>query len=310
MRILIGKTFGIGNACLAVPMVKSLCSMGHQVDVLVGSGPDDFGADVVFARLRETLCPEIHAIHRDRTDPSVSYDVAIMAIPFDGRWMNGIHYNANRVIDCRRRPGDVERLGFDMWEKHEVEYMMDDSRELGFTGNTPDGSFLERQSRHDPNLIYLGIGYKRDPGGFGRSKHFGNDRYVSLIDAIQRIRPETRFVSSGPMVDLVESGRWIKRGARASYEHVVVGADRFGLHRSFDLISMCHAYVGNDTGMMHVAASLGMPTMGLFAYDGLLRKNPPFCEKSRAILFATETSTQAFIDDLAGSFVDFAWRPV
>jgi hypothetical protein len=295
MHILVGKTFGIGNCVLAIPMIKALSTLG-EVDVLIGTKDDDWGAKDVMNSLRGSVvrdvCYDIAPHH---------YDVAVMSIPFDGRWQNGIDYGAKRVIDCRRRPGNVERLGFDMWEKHEVEYQMDNARELGYSGPTPDCSFLSKPAAVDPDLVYLGVGYKRDPGGFGLSKHFGNERYAELIREIQAIRPETKFVSTGGPADLIQSGYQIIKhlGNDGSY--------RFhskAVRQSFDDLASCAAYIGNDTGFMHVAASVGMPTCGLFAYPDLVTKNPPFCDRSKSIVFGRDFPS---VRHIAEQFVEFVW---
>lgn len=300
MRILVGKTFGIGNACLAVPMVKALASMGHRVDVLVGTGPDDYGASVVFEQLR--MHGEfVGSIWKDQIPFRVDgYDVAIMSIPYDGRWKNGLHFFAKEVIDERRRPDNVDRLGFDMWKKHEIEYQMDNARALGYDGPTPRGDFMSGFVR-DPDLVYVGLGYKRDPGGFGASKHFGNERYATLIREVRRLRPNTRFISTGGPSDLIGSWYHIVNELQTTefYSHPMLD-----LVHSFDKISCCAGYIGNDTGAMHVAASFGIPTMGLFAYPDLLVKNPPFCERSRGILFTQDGPP---IEEIARGFVDFVW---
>jgi len=307
MRILVGKTFGIGNACLAIPMIKAIASLGHDVDVLIGDGPDDFGAYEVFRELRRRGDePVINKIYRGCVPFAVDiYDLAIMAIPYDGRWRNGLDFFAREVMDGRKRPDNIERLGFDMWKKHEVEYMMENARDLGFKGETPDGSFLESHDRTD-DVVYLGIGYKRDAGGFGASKHFGNARFGALIQAIWEIRPSTRFVSTGSQRDAIESGFPITRSLGIelvdrtnSYRMEVTS-----LERSLSVVNDCVAYIGNDTGMMHVAASAGIPTMGLFAYPDLIVKNPPFCARSRALSFSPSGPSAS---DVARQFVDFVW---
>ena len=304
MRILIGKTFGLGNACLTVPLVKALHSMGHSVDVLIGTGLDDLGADAVFLELKSNLIPSMN-VYRDVVLADVDpYDVAIMAIPYDGRWRNGLDFKAKLVMDVRSRPGNVPRLGFDMWEKHEVEYMMENARLLGFSGETPDPSFLNPRNAV-VNDVYLGLGFKRDAGGFGASKHFGNERFAALMQHITELRPGTQFISSGPIPDLIEA-RKIKAftGNSVSYQHITTMNGLVGFQQTFGIISVCSSFVGNDTGTMHCAASVGMPTMGLFAYEGLLRKNPPFCARSSAILFAPDCPP---IEDIAKRFVDFVW---
>lgn len=226
MRILVGKCFGLGNACLSVPMIKAIISMGHSVDVLCGSTADDFGADDVLYNLNVRLFKDI---------APDGYDVAIMSIPFDGRWVNGTHYQATMVIDGRKRPGNVDRLGFDMWEKHEVEYQMENARELGYSGPTPDGRFLPH-GVPDEDLVYLGTGFKRDPGGFGKSKHFGTTRYALLIREIARIRPGTRFVSTGTSVDRLECQYQILRDVCDLDRSYTVDCHSGGLSHAFDVV--------------------------------------------------------------------------
>lgn len=306
MRILVGKTFGIGNACLSVPMVKALATMG-EVDVLVGSSPDDYGSFHVFDHLRDLGYVQRIYVNDSTVD---EYDVAVMAIPFDGRWTNGVHYNARRVIDGRKRPDNVDRLGFDMWKRHEAEYQMDDARELGYEGTMPDGSFINMDGladpdcciEQDPDLVYLGIGYKRDPGGFGLSKHIGNSNLVGFIRGVRSIRPSVRFVSTGGLRDLQEVGVPVMRevGGHPTYTCHVDSMDS-----SFRRLAGCRAYFGNDTGMMHVAASLSLPTYGVTPYSDLLVKNPPLCRRSRMVVHSGDVPTPRM---LAEDFVEFVWR--
>lgn len=302
MRVLVGKTFGIGNAVLSVPMVKALALAGHDVDVLVGAGPDDVGAQAVFRELRRfESAPEIGHVWTDCVPFAVPpYDVAVMAIPYDGRWMNGSDFFAKHTLDGRKRPGNVERLGFDMWEKHEVLYQMENAEALGYRGETPDASFMSRSPQVDPDLVYIGIGFKRDPSGFGASKHIGNSRLASIIREVHRIRPNTRFVSTGNNRDAIEVGYPIFRelGAPGYYEFTVLP-----LELSFSVVSKCHAYLGNDTGMMHVAASFGMPCYAGMLSEHLIRKNHPF--GARASMFIIDQDHPASF--VAQDFVDFVW---
>lgn len=298
MRILVGKTFGIGNAVLSIPMIKALSTLG-DVEVLVGSTPDDFGALEIMTQLRERGI--IKNVWLDMVPAKYDgYDVAVMAIPFDGRWKNCIHFNSRIVMDERKRPGNIERLGFDMWEKHEIEYQMENARELGYDGPTPDTSFLPREAQ-DENRIYLGIGFKRDPGGFGLSKHFGAERFGKLLRGVRTRRHGVHFVSTGSPADVIEAYHISRH-----YGGPIGDAYSFmqrSLQHSFDVLKSCSAYIGNDTGMMHIAASIGMPTCGLFAYPELTIKNPPFCARSKSIVFDGATSP----DEVADSFAEFVW---
>lgn len=299
MKVLVGKTFGIGNAVLSIPMIKALSSLGH-VDVLIGTLPDDFGAKEVMLEAKA-----FGAISGDVYQDVAcdDYDVAVMAIPFDGRWQNGKYgFKAKRVIDGRKRPGNIERLGFDMWEKHEVLYQMENAYELGYSGPVPDSGFLSARVQ-DPDLVYVGIGHKRDPGGFGASKHFGNQNFIDLMKEVRRIRPQTRFVSTAGLRDQFEVGLKLMQGMGG---HPAYVSYTDPLKRSFERLAGCRAYFGNDTGMMHVAASLGIPTYWHTPYSDLVTKNSPWGCPSRVMVSGAERLTLP-IEELAEDFVEFVW---
>lgn len=305
MRILVGKTFGIGNALLSVPLLKTLACMGHRVDVLVGTGPDDVGAVETMMYFMENHGFAPQSLYTDQVPDGVRHDAAIMSIPFDGRWKNGVHFFADHVMDERRRPGNVDRLGFDMWEKHEVEYQMDNARKLGWDDPTPDGSIEEViRTGRDVDQVYLGIGYKRDPGGFGLSKHFGNDNYGRLMHAVRKLRPSTRFISTGGVADWIQVGAQIqKKWGDTSSSGQLYACKAGSLLESINVVRTSAAYLGNDTGMMHMAAAVGLPTFGLFAYKDLLVKNPPYTTRGQALLFAPSPA----VEEIAERFVNFVW---
>lgn len=308
MRVLVGKTFGIGNAVMSVPMVKALALVGHDVDVLIGSGPDDIGAHDVFRELRRFgKAPEVGHVWTDGVPFNVPiHDVAILSIPYDGRWRNGIDFFAHRVIDGRRRPDNVERLGFDMWKWHEVLYQIENAIELGFDhmSGIPDCSFMERPSI-DHDMVYVGLGFKRDAGGFGASKHIGDERIAGLIREIGRRRPSTRFIATGNQRDAVEVGFPIMRllGIDPSERQGRFRMDVMSLEKSFRAVGGCHAYLGNDTGMMHVAAAFGLPCLAGFLSEDVVRKNHPFSTRWSSFLVGGDAS----IDSIAADFIDLAW---
>lgn len=285
MKILLGKTFGIGNAVLSFPLLQCLLDHGHCVDVLVGDSPDDAGAREIF----KIFFPKVIVFVNRVVDRQ--YDFAIMSIPFDGRWINGFHFFADCVLDGRRRPGDVSTLGFSMWEKHESEYQLENARELGIQVE------LKKTKVHrTQGPIFLGVGFKRDAGGFGLSKHFGNDRFISVLNHIQKIDPDLKFISIGNERDVEECLNPISK----SCENLSIEKS-MGLGQTVRRIMYeCRGYFGNDTGLMHVAALLGKQTFGLFSDPGLVIKNPPLVDDGLAILFRDYSDSQ-----IANFVVDF-----
>lgn len=302
MKVLIGKTFGIGNVVLSIPMIKSISSIAEDVAVLIGNTPDDYGALHVLSTLQASAFkPRNFRILINPPGLSERFDVAVMAIPFDGRWRNGVDFIADKVVDCRKRPDNIDRLGFDMWKKHEVLYQMENAYELGFNGTVPGTRFYGAEN-DDKDLVYLGIGYKRDIGGFGLSKHFGNDRFAELICAIRSRHPAAKFVSTGNHADLIQVGAHImKKIANPEVYRFESGP---GLPYAFNMLGRCGSYIGNDTGMMHVAASLGMPTHGLFLSQDLAVKNHPWGPHAGRWVVS---SLDADLNEIADYFVKITW---
>lgn len=294
MRILVGKCFGLGNAVMSVPMIKALGTLG-TVDVLAGHGPDDAGAiDVFLALQREGFIETLHLVNALGHE----YDVAVMAIPFDGRWQNGVHFNAKRVLDCRPRPDFSPELGFSSWKKHEVEYQMDNARELGFSDPSPSMAFCRGPDNWDPEMVYLGFGFKRDAAAFWSAKHWGNERYVQFIRRCRDLRPSITFRATGSSVDLAQCIIPIAR------EVGDLGPVVSNIGSAFQVVGRCGAYFGNDTGMMHVAASFEMPTYGLMAYPNVATKNRPWCSRWAVHEFFEGNSDP---HEVAERFIDFVW---
>lgn len=277
-------------------MVRAIASVA-TVDVLCDVGPDDIGAIPVFLGLQRAGVVSEVCIG---SASGRRYDAAVMAIPFDGRWRNGTHFQAERVLDGRPRPGWSTQLGFSSWQRHEVEYQMDNAYELGYTGDVPSMSFhsLPTSLSVDPESVYLGLGFKRDRESFWSKKHWGNDRFVAFIRRCREIRPTVRFRATGSPDDITQTIAPIAR------EVGDLGPPVTSIPLAFDCVTSCGSYFGNDTGMMHVAASLCKPTFGLMAYENVATKNRPWCPRWMVHEFHSGTSDPVAV---AESFMDFVW---
>jgi hypothetical protein len=274
MKILVGKTFGIGNAIQCVPMLKALRSLSDvsKLDVLIGTTFDDAGASDVMRELKKSGI--IDQLHLDNAKGQI-YDVAVMSIPFDGRWHNGIHFDAVKVLDGRPRP-DPSTTGLSSWKKHEVLYQMDNAFELGYNGDVPSCQFMQSGFYPVKNFcLYLGVGYKKDPAGFWAKKHWGNENFAEFCKLFLKERPDDYIVITGNNLDLKYSIMPIMHAV--GNEHLVYKPS-LSLYNSFMDLSECHAYIGNDTGMMHAAASFNMNTAGLFFLENSHVKSPPWTE--------------------------------
>lgn len=295
MNILVGKCFGLGNAVMAVPMVRALATIG-TVDVLLGNTVDDVGAIDVFLQLKNIgVIADIHLVNAC----TKRYDVAIMAIPFDGRWVNGIHYRADRVLDTRPRPEFSPELGFKSWKKHEVEYQIENAIELGFNDQIPTMQFTPRSNEIDQNLVYLGFGFKRDKADFWSQKHWGNERFTKFITHCIEMKPDIRFRATGNAADLAQVIMPIRNELEIEFGPITANITS-AIHE----VGRCGSYFGNDTGMMHVAASFDMPTFGLMAYENVATKNHPWCGRNMIHDFSSGESDPRSV---AEQFIRFVW---
>ena len=276
---------------MAIPAIKALRSLDPlgRLDVLVGSSSDDAGAAQIMGFLRERGI--ISNLYVDRCDDvSVEYDLAIMSIPFDGRWKNGNHFRAKAVVDGRTRP-DPATTGLVSWKKHETQYQLDlvqaiagrffscDEKDI----RTFDSSFFPTKSFPDMRNFYLGVGYKKDLAGFWKIKHWGNENYSNLLKLLFRNHLCDRVYVTGDSADFTASIAPIMRNVNDNRLVYIGAVGGVALTQSFEVISRCGTYIGNDTGMMHVAASMDLSVVAPFFLENSIVKSRPICSRASVI---------------------------
>lgn len=125
---------------------------------------------------------------------------------------------------------------------------------LQFDPPTADAS--GRTERREAALVVL------HPGSGGRAKCWPTDRFVALADRLAPVRigwmlGPTELESEG------EPARSVRARVRATGEPLIAEPDLEDAVRA--LLALRPAgYVGNDGGMTHVAAALGVPTVAIF----------------------------------------------
>ncbi len=285
-KILICKTFRYPEiGIMSIPMIKAirLEYPEAQIDVMIGDTADDGGAIDVFLHLVKSNI--INTIHVNKSYEM--YDMAVLAIPYDGRWRNGVNFNAKEVIDGRTRP-DPSSTGLSSWKKHEIEYQMDNAYFLGYDGEIPDTSFLTDEpiftKEESKNNVYIGVGYKKDAAGFWKIKHWGNENYANLIRIMLDRYPNLKFITTGDKGDLELSIKPIKtRLAAYGLDNRLVYHNCVDLNHAFRIISSCDTYIGNDTGSLHAAASCNKNVIGIFNLEHTAVKNHPWCKNYKVL---------------------------
>jgi heptosyltransferase-2 len=108
----------------------------------------------------------------------------------------------------------------------------------------------------DPSLPMIGL----SPfAAHGPAKEWPGERFAALARGIQRLSPDIQvliFASEGER----EKGAAIAGAAPGT----VNLAGRLTLRQSMAAMSLCSLFISNDSGLMHVAAALALPTIALF----------------------------------------------
>jgi lipopolysaccharide heptosyltransferase II len=122
----------------------------------------------------------------------------------------------------------------------------------------------ERRRRPHAPLVALAPG-----AAFGPAKEWPAEHYAALIDVLaQHHGVECVLVGSA-----AERNKCAEVVA-ASQHGALIAAGETNLGELVALLSLCDAFAGNDSGSMHVAGAVGIPTVGLFGSTNPQRTGP------------------------------------
>jgi hypothetical protein len=266
-RILVVQLAGLGNAILTTPLIKALGSLDPptEIDVLIerrrGSSIAFDGWDLV----RRVWDLEEMYPHQGK----LFYHYVLDAHP-NTYLPPCIRYKHRRRFPVRPR-SDIEYHW--LFEKHETEYLLDHARALGYNGQIPS---LRRPKGAPlgnlvvvPNTVAIGIGYFKDTAIGGRDwkdRHWGNENYLKLAEKLRSYGFIPVLV--GDSKDRSADGQELEKAGVQS----VCG--KLTLEQMVEFLATCSAFIGNDTGLMHVAAAVGIPTVGIFVATNSVKSYP------------------------------------
>ncbi len=117
-----------------------------------------------------------------------------------------------------------------------------------------------------PSPIYLGQKRWRiclSPGAeFGEAKRWPRERYAETVSRLRRELPE-HIIEISIVGSLAEASLGEELAAQIHHPRVNL-AGRTTIGELIDHLSSCHLVLSNDTGTMHLAAALGVPTVAIF----------------------------------------------
>ena len=99
------------------------------------------------------------------------------------------------------------------------------------------------------------------PGAtYGPAKMWFKERYIDLITkVIKKYNAKIIIIGSNVERELI---RFLLKGI--GFSDRIISSEDFNILESSALISYCKLFISNDTGPMHIAASLKIPVIGIF----------------------------------------------
>ena len=108
-----------------------------------------------------------------------------------------------------------------------------------------------------PGRLYVGLG----PTANWAGKVWPGERFVALFREVQEMWPDAQpVVFAGPGEAEAAMAAPVLRGLPEALDL----SGRLTLPQAAACLSRCALFVGNDSGLMHLAAAAGTPTLGLF----------------------------------------------
>lgn len=238
--VLVHLASGIGNIVLATPLLVALNQVGCLVDLLLSAdypGTADLfrGWSVVGTVYEETV----------RAMTEKKFDLIVPAIPpfYWARFKN-LYPSGVRVV---QRPPDS------VFYQDEQEYYLGLARQIGFT-DVPKPFYCLPIS----SSTSFGITHKTlvlAPGS--KTGEMATKRWP-YFSQIAEAFPDVAVVGTGD--DLRgPDGRSLRFPA-----HTRLFVDQLSLRETAELMASAGAVLGNDSGLSHIAAAVGTPTLMLF----------------------------------------------
>ncbi len=95
---------------------------------------------------------------------------------------------------------------------------------------------------------------------FGEAKEWGDGKFKELIKRISEKQWKNRVVLFGSS----RENERINGISSNSIKKPIVVTGEYSLREAISVISLCNVFIGNDSGLLHVANGLNVPLIGLF----------------------------------------------
>ena len=118
-----------------------------------------------------------------------------------------------------------------------------------------------------------GIIYALNMGGSKLCKHYPPEKYAKVVEKILE-QEDANFVILGAGQADLNSAKIFKYALPERYHKKIVDlTDKLSYRQSAAILTLCTAYIGNATGLMHAAAAVHLPVIAAFPNPADLPKN-------------------------------------
>ena len=164
-------------------------------------------------------------------------------------------------------------------EGHQVHYYLHLLRETLNIPGDPSACRPEVDAGRRKRMAKWLAEHRRRPGGklvalaagaaYGPAKEWPVGHFAALVDLLAD-RLNAECVLTGAAGERARS----QEVAAASRQGALVAAGETDVAELLALLSLCDAFAGNDSGAMHAAGALGLPTVGIFGSTRADRTGP------------------------------------
>jgi len=147
---------------------------------------------------------------------------------------------------------------FPRQEKHEVERRMDLVRALGCSVDTPALQLPQRFRRKPGPGLTIGI----QSGAADHYKVWPEERFAETILRLSEQYPDARFILTGSPEERAACDRIRMASIPERVENL---CGKTSLEQLVEVVAGLDLLITNDTGTLHVAAALDVPTLALFS---------------------------------------------
>ncbi len=286
--ILIRGTNWIGDAILTLPAVASICATYPRAHISVLAKP--WVADIykLFSDVDEVI------IYENKYDTPAgvfrlanvlkkrSFDAAILLqnaiesaiIAFAARIPLRAGYDSDGrgllLTHSVKRTKEIRKV-------HQIDYYLEMVKTLGCVSvdrqmrlesriNLHDAENVVKKYLPETNKTIIGIA----PGAtYGPAKRWFPDRFAAVVDKLCDSEP-LQGIIFGSKADW-EVAEEVRETARNDLINL---AGKTDLLEAIYLISQCRLFLSNDSGLMHIAGALNIPTVAIFGSTNSVTTSP------------------------------------